>query len=219
MFSPCYLQTEEMAKQPQLGTQAFKIYYEVNYNMVRGAIFKFSELGDHNLTKANLHEDQSLCLTTLLELNKKMQDFFSFLKIQHSVASYRNAAKKTHPLVLFFIYLWVQPPDLFVLLPSRMLFYTVIYWEMEGDMQFNHHNCTFRSFHLTFLSQPAVLIQLLLLLKLPLNKTTEHSMLHIFSSYSGTALSLEFLKHTHTHPHTPHMHTIKYVYISIFLYP
>lgn len=70
-------------------------------------ILKIPELGNDNLAKVCLHKDQSLCLTTLLEL-KKMSRILRFSKFKHSVASYRNAAKKIRPL-FFFIYLWVQP--------------------------------------------------------------------------------------------------------------
>ena len=58
-----------------------KLYYEMNFNMGGGCIyFKIPELGDDNLLKVSLHENESFCLNSLLELEKEANIFFFFFQ-------------------------------------------------------------------------------------------------------------------------------------------
>lgn len=186
----------------------------MNYITWRVCIFKIPKLGGNNLAKASLHRDQFLCLTALSDLwkkgkkKKKPRFVFPFLRKPAQCCQRQNAAKTlTHPCPSF--YILVSKPRVLVKLTirprlPRMLFWSVLCWEMEGDLQFNHHSCTSAALDPTSQRQPALLVWRLLPWKHPLCGIKEPLMLYILSSSSGATLSR--IPETHTSTHAIHMH-------------
>lgn len=149
-------------------------------------------------------------------IKKKLSRMLLFSKSKHSVASYRNAAKKIRPLFFFFIYLWVQPQsphqaNLFVLYCLEWCF-TLLFIGKGRKI------CTL------IITTPPLdpyipllchglryLCSYRLHWSLYSIKITEYLMLYIFSSYPDTALSPSNSLNTHTQ-----RHTLQYVYNSVF---
>lgn len=82
---------------------------------------------------------------------------------------------------------------------------------MEGDLQFDHHNCTFRTFYPIFPQEPAVLVWLLF----PRNLHSINSQSPWCCAFSAAIQAQLFLNNS-LHTLTMNTHTMKYIYISIF---
>lgn len=98
----------------------------------------------------------------LFKNKKKKARFFFLSQIQHGAGQLQKCSKENVHIFLFFEYLQVQPgspgqANLSLCHRECDSFILLSLWEMEGDLQFNYHNYTFRSFHPT-LSQSTILV-------------------------------------------------------------
>ena len=111
----CFSSTFTLGSWPnrQNWKEAFKIYYEMNYITWQVCIFKIPKLGGNSLAKTSLHQDQSLCLTALLDLEgrekKKLRSLFPFFRKPSTVLPMTECGKETRALLPFFVHPCVQP--------------------------------------------------------------------------------------------------------------